>query len=50
MTTFKSAAGAIAILALSATFAVAMSGADAIKERRALMKENGEVTKPIVAI
>ncbi len=50
MTTFKSAAGAIAILALSATCAAAMSGADAIKERRALMKENGEVTKPIVPI
>ncbi len=50
MTTFKSAAGAIAILALSATFAVAMSGADAIKERRALMKANGEATKPVVAM
>jgi cytochrome c556 len=50
MTTVKSAAGAVAILALSASFALAMSGADAIKERRALMKENGEVTKPIVPI
>jgi len=27
-----------------------MTGADAIKERRALMKENGEATKPVVPI
>lgn len=50
MTKVGSAAGAMAILALSATIAFAMSGADAIKERQALMKENGEVTKPIVPI
>jgi cytochrome c556 len=41
---------AIAALALSAGVALAASGADAIKERRALMKENGEATKPIVPI
>ena len=41
---------AIGALALSAGVALAMSGADAIKERRALMKENGEATKPIVPI
>jgi cytochrome c556 len=35
-------------LALSAGAALATSGADAIKERRALMKANGEATKPIV--
>ena len=35
-------------MALSAGVALAMSGAEAIKERRALMKENGEATKPIV--
>jgi len=39
---------AASALALSATVALAASGADAIKERRALMKENGEATKPIV--
>ena len=50
MTRVKSAAGAAAVLALSASFALAMSGADAIKERRALMKENGEATKPVVAM
>ncbi len=37
-------------LALGAGVALAASGADAIKERRAIMKENGEVTKPIVPI
>ncbi len=41
---------AIVGLALSAGVALAASGADAIKERRALMKENGEATKPIVPI
>lgn len=39
---------AFAALALSAGVALAVSGADAIKERRALMKENGEATKPII--
>ncbi len=39
-----------AVLALSVGAALAASGADAIKERRALMKENGEATKPIVAM
>jgi cytochrome c556 len=39
---------AVGALALSAGVALAMSGADAIKERRALMKANGEATKPIV--
>lgn len=37
-------------LVLGASIALAASGADAIKERRALMKENGEATKPIVPI
>jgi cytochrome c556 len=41
---------ATAVLALSASVALAASGADAIKERRALMKANGEATKPIVPI
>jgi cytochrome c556 len=42
---------ATAVLALSASVAIAAaSGADAIKERRALMKANGEATKPIVPI
>ena len=41
---------AAAAVALSAGVALAMSGADAIKERRALMKENGEATKPVVPI
>ncbi len=50
MTKVKSVAGAVAVLALSASFALALSGADAIKQRQALMKENGEVTKPIVPI
>jgi cytochrome c556 len=36
-------------LATSASIGLA-AGADAIKERRALMKENGEVTKPIVGM
>lgn len=39
-----------AALAMSVGVAFAMSGADAIKERRALMKENGEATKAVVAI
>jgi cytochrome c556 len=38
----------VALFALGAGAAFAMSGADAIKERRALMKANGEATKPIV--
>ncbi len=50
MTRVKSAAGAAAVLALSASFALAMSGADAIKQRRALMKENGQATKAVVAM
>lgn len=41
---------AAAVLALSVGVAIAASGADAIKERRALMKENGEATKPVVAM
>jgi cytochrome c556 len=41
---------AAAAVALSAGAALAMTGADAIKERRALMKGNGEATKPIVPI
>ncbi len=41
---------AAALVALSAGFALAATGADAIKERRALMKENGEATKPVVAM
>ncbi|HXZ16197.1 MAG TPA: cytochrome c [Roseiarcus sp.] len=41
---------AAAAAALSAGVALAMTGADAIKERRALMKENGEATKPVVPI
>jgi cytochrome c556 len=40
----------VGMLVLGASAASAMSGADAIKERRALMKQNGEVSKPIVAI
>ena len=35
-------------LATSVSVALAAAGADAIKERRALMKANGEATKPIV--
>jgi cytochrome c556 len=41
---------AAALVALSAGVALAATGADAIKERRALMKENGEATKPVVAM
>ena len=41
---------AVAALALTVGVALAASGADAIKERRALMKENGEATKPVVAM
>jgi len=41
---------AFAALAMSVGAAVAMSGEEAIKERRALMKDNGEATKPVVAM
>ena len=41
---------AAAILALGVSVALAASGADAIKARRALMKENGEATKAVVAM
>jgi cytochrome c556 len=41
----------MAALAISASAGFALAdGADAIKQRRALMKENGEATKPIVAM
>jgi cytochrome c556 len=40
----------VAVL-LTASMGVALAdGADAIKQRRALMKENGEATKPLVGI
>ena len=38
----------VAMFALGANAALALSGADAIKERRAVMKANGDATKPIV--
>ena len=41
---------AFAILALGAGAALAMTGADAIKARRELMKENGDATKAVVAM
>jgi cytochrome c556 len=41
---------AAGVMTMSVVVALAASGADAIKERRALMKENGEATKPIVAM
>ena len=41
---------AAAILALGVSVALAASGADAIKARRTLMKENGEATKAVVAM
>jgi len=43
----KSTASVLAVV-LSAGLAAAAMGADAIKERRALMKANGEATKPLV--
>ena len=39
----------VAMSVLTASVAMA-AGADAIKERRELMKTNGEATKPIVAM
>ena len=48
MKTFGGGFIAFAALAVSAGVALAVTGADAIKERRALMKENGEATKPVV--
>lgn len=50
MTMFGRGSVAFAVLALGAGAALAMTGADAIKERRALMKENGEATKAVIAI
>ncbi|RBP16367.1 cytochrome c556 [Roseiarcus fermentans] len=41
---------AFAALAVGVGAALAMSGAEAIKERRALMKDNGEATKPVIAM
>ncbi len=41
---------AFAAMAFAASVALAASGADAIKERRALMKENGEATKAVVGM
>jgi cytochrome c556 len=38
----------VAMFVLGASAALAMSGAEAIKERRALMKTDGDVSKPIV--
>ncbi|MBV9290409.1 MAG: cytochrome c [Hyphomicrobiales bacterium] len=38
----------VAMFAIGANAAVAMTGAEAIKERRALMKANGDATKPVV--
>ena len=37
-----------AILTAASVGVAAADGADAIKERRALMKENGEATKPLI--
>ena len=48
MQVFGRGSFAVGALAMSAGVALAMSGAEAIKDRRALMKENGEATKPIV--
>ena len=39
---------ALAIAASAGVALAAVSGAEAIKERRALMKHDGEVTKPLV--
>ncbi len=40
----------VAIFVLGASAALAMSGADAIKARRELMKGDGAATKPVVAM
>ena len=41
---------AVLALSVSASAALAMSGADAIKARRDLMKADGAATKPVVAM
>jgi cytochrome c556 len=50
MRTMSKWSGAVAILALSGVAAYAMTGAEAIKARRELMKANGDASKPIVAM
>ena len=44
----KSTASVLAVVLSAGLAAAAATGADAIKERRALMKANGEATKPLV--
>lgn len=44
----KSTASVLAVVLSAGLAAAAAMGADAIKERRALMKANGEATKPLV--